>query len=217
MSPRLKKRSKRRVTLGVVAIFVGAFVLHRNRVNEQSEPTHAYLFGNDSSANLVSEELTPYLHGVASFQELCPHFYEAYHPTHRRAVLAAVSEASARFAVEDELLLAMMAAESNCKAHLRSRRGAVGLMQLMPSTAKWLGVENPFSVRENILGAAKYLAYLRNKFGGNITLAVAAYNSGPVAVKRHGALPPYPETRNYVKKVLSYYERLQGNVATKSA
>lgn len=104
-----------------------------------------------------------------------------------------------------ELLWAVIKVESNFKSNARSRAGALGLMQLMPGTARELGVSDPFDPHQNIFGGARYLRLLANRFAGDLRYTLAGYNAGPYAVKRHGGIPPYPETINYVRKVLRYY------------
>jgi len=113
-------------------------------------------------------------------------------------------EAAAKYDVPERLLKAVGKAESGFQADAVSSCGAEGIMQLMPSTASALGVENPFNPEQNIMGGAKYLSQLLSSFGGNAKLAVAAYNAGSGAVRKYGGVPPYRETQNYVKKVLGY-------------
>lgn len=132
-------------------------------------------------------------------------------------LFATLHEAATDHQVDPELLMAVMAVESRCQAKARSRAGALGLMQLMPATAKWLGVKNPLAVRDNVFGGAKYLSMLLGYFDGNVRLALAAYNSGPGTVRRVKGIPPYPETRNFVKRVLHYYEELEQAVEVESA
>ncbi len=124
------------------------------------------------------------------------------------SIFTAVNEASARYDLDHELLFAVISAESRCRKSARSSAGAMGLMQLMPITAKHLGVAEPYAVRANIMGGAKYLAELLREFNGDVELALAAYNAGPVNVKRYGGIPPFKETRGYVSKVLSVYDDL---------
>jgi soluble lytic murein transglycosylase-like protein len=113
-------------------------------------------------------------------------------------IIAAVSQAHG---VDPMLVRALIQVESNYKARARSPRGAMGLMQLMPSTAREYRVRNPFDPRSNIEAGIKHLKTLIDRFG--IELALAAYNAGEGAVKKFNGVPPYRETRNYVSKILS--------------
>lgn len=105
------------------------------------------------------------------------------------------------------LVKAIIRAESNGDRFAVSRKGAKGMMQLMPFTSKRLKVNDPFDPVENIEGGVKYMKELLGTFGGNIVHAVAAYNAGPAAVKKYGGIPPYQETRLYVKRVMNYYQK----------
>ncbi len=121
-------------------------------------------------------------------------------PLDRESFAAEVAEAAARHGVEEALIRAVMHAESNFRAGARSHKGAQGLMQLMPSTARELGVADPFDPRQNIDGGTAYLARMLQRFGDE-RLALAAYNAGPEAVERHGGVPPFAETQVYVERV----------------
>lgn len=116
---------------------------------------------------------------------------------------------SLQYGVDPALSLSVVKQESNFNKSAKSARGAVGLFQLMPSTAKSLGV-NPYYINENIIGGIKYLKSLQDKFG-SVDLVIAAYNAGPGAVKRHNGIPPYRETRSYVKKIVTHYNYLKVN------
>lgn len=109
------------------------------------------------------------------------------------------------YQLPEAFLRAVMRVESNFKPQAVSSAGAIGLMQLMPRTAESIGVRNPHDPHQNIYGGARYLRILANLFDGDIVLTLAAYNAGQGAVKRYGGVPPYPETRSYVKKVLKHY------------
>ena len=147
----------------------------------------------------------------SQLQEICPRLLgSAGSWFERKELLAAVRNSSFRFNVEPELVLAVIAAESRCASDARSRAGAQGLMQLMPKTAEWLGVENPHSVRENIDGGSKYLSSLIERFNGDLELALAAYNAGPTRVARYKRVPPFPETKSYIKRVINFYKLLKG-------
>lgn len=107
--------------------------------------------------------------------------------------------------LEAKLVLAVIAAESAFDPHAISPRNAQGLMQLMPETAARFGVRDPFDAAENIRGGTAYLQWLLEKFGGNLDLALAAYNAGEGAVLAYGAIPPYDETIEYVGRVKRFY------------
>jgi soluble lytic murein transglycosylase-like protein len=117
-----------------------------------------------------------------------------------------LAEAGARYAIPRALLKAIVLVESNFDPGAVSSKGAEGLMQLMPGTAADMGVGDSFDPRENLLGGARYLRVLANRFGGDLVLTVAAYNAGPDAVAKSGpGIPPYTETRAYVTRVLRFY------------
>jgi soluble lytic murein transglycosylase-like protein len=103
--------------------------------------------------------------------------------------------------IDPALLAGLIKQESGFNPHAGSGAGAQGLTQLMPATARGLGVTNPFDPAQSIMGGAKYLKQQLDAFGGDVTKALAAYNAGPGAVKRFGGVPPYAETQNYVRVV----------------
>ena len=116
-----------------------------------------------------------------------------------------ISRYAQRTGLAEGLVEAVIKAESNFDPNSVSPKGALGLMQLMPKTATEMGVNNPFDPEENIMGGTKYLSSLLDQFGGDLKLALAAYNAGPTTVERYQGLPPYPETKEYVSRVLSLY------------
>ncbi|GAB4420516.1 MAG: hypothetical protein OHK0032_16250 [Thermodesulfovibrionales bacterium] len=116
-----------------------------------------------------------------------------------------VKEKADKYEIDPSLVHAVIKAESNGNPHAISRKGAMGLMQLMPTTANELRVGNPFDPEENIDGGTRYLKYLIERFNGDLVLALAAYNAGPKSVEKTGSIPPYPETKHYIKRVLSHY------------
>jgi soluble lytic murein transglycosylase len=118
-----------------------------------------------------------------------------------------VRQAAERHQVDVALVKAVIRAESDFVADAVSPKGALGLMQLMPSTARLRGVARVFDPRENIDGGVRHLRYLLDRYNGNLRLALAAYNAGEGAVDRAGGIPPYPETWDYVARVLRFRDR----------
>lgn len=122
-----------------------------------------------------------------------------------------IAQASRRFKVDPSLVKALIKAESDFDNRAVSDKGAQGLMQLMPETANAMEVANPFSPEENIFGGTRYFSLLLDRFKNDKILALAAYNAGPEAVETYGGIPPFPETKSFVAKVLDYYERYRSN------
>lgn len=117
--------------------------------------------------------------------------------------------------VRPELVAAVVEAESRFKPNARSGAGAVGLMQLVPRTGRWMGARDLTNPTQNIAAGAKYLKYLNERFDGNETKVIAAYNAGEGNVKRFGGVPPFKETRNYVKKVRNYEQDYKNRVESR--
>jgi len=113
--------------------------------------------------------------------------------------------AGQKYNLSPDLLKAVAKVESTFRPHLVSKSGAMGIMQIMPGTARYLGVDDPFDPEQSIMGGARYLRENLDRFEGDIKLALAAYNAGWPAVKKHGGIPPFRETQAYVPKVLGYF------------
>lgn len=122
-----------------------------------------------------------------------------------------IAPLSAKYGVEEALVRAVIRMESGGQTGAVSPKGAMGLMQLMPGTARMLGVDDPFDPVQNIEGGIKYLSQLSDKYDGDLVKTLAAYNAGPGRVDSHGGVPPFAETQKYVKNVLSMYRRNSGS------
>jgi soluble lytic murein transglycosylase-like protein len=118
---------------------------------------------------------------------------------------------AAIFNLDDSLVRAVIKVESDYDPNALSSKGAQGLMQLIPGTARDMNVSDPFNPAQNICGGSRYLRLMLDQFGGNLEMALAAYNAGPSTVRRYGGVPPFDETRKYVKKVKKFYRHYQQN------
>ena len=116
-----------------------------------------------------------------------------------------ITQASERFGVSFSLLKAIIKAESDFDPQAVSKKGAMGLMQIMPQNFKLLGLKDPFDPTQNIHAGARYFKQLYDRFDGKLALSLAAYNAGPTAVDRYKTIPPFEETEEYVRRVLRYY------------
>jgi len=166
----------------------------------------AYQFSGDIRRLLVALKTSPVrpysAFGAVLRQSTAP--LTAPMPEHLRAIIA---DASRMHGVDPRLVAAVVKRESGYNVLASSPVGAQGLMQLMPSTSRWLGVTNPFDARQNVFAGTRYLRMLLDTFGGDLDLTLAAYNAGPGAVRRHRGVPPYRETIAYVAAVRGHYEQ----------
>ena len=116
-----------------------------------------------------------------------------------------IAEAAKKHGVSFPLVKAVIKAESDFNPRAISRKGALGLMQIMPENLERLQISDPFDPWENIMGGTRYLRMMLNRFNGKVPLSLAAYNAGPTAVDRYKSIPPFKETENYIEKVMMYY------------
>lgn len=126
----------------------------------------------------------------------------------RQKIDQSVKKAATKYRLPPNLIKGVIKVESDFRARAVSSAGAQGLMQLMPGTAKELGIKDPFDINQNIDGGSRYLRKMLDLFGGDLKLALAAYNAGPEAVKRYGGIPPYRETTLYVDRVIKFTRRV---------
>lgn len=120
-------------------------------------------------------------------------------------IMDLIDETCEKYDMDSKLVKALVKQESGFNPDAKSKAGALGLMQLMPKTAESLGVKDPMNPKDNIDGGVRYLKQMLERFNGNKILALAAYNAGPNAVSKYNGVPPYKETQNYVKSILSMY------------
>lgn len=151
------------------------------------------LLTNPQTATSVSAQISPQ-------PEL-----RGYAQASKPQILNMISQISQKHGVDEKLVKALVRQESGFNPKAKSHCGAMGLMQLMPGTAKTLGVKDAFNPVQNVDGGVRHLKWLLSKYNGNVVLALAAYNAGSGAVDKYDGIPPYKETQNYVKSILKNY------------
>jgi soluble lytic murein transglycosylase-like protein len=166
---------------------------------------------SENTLTALTNELLPN-NGLSSSQslgEIPSNMTGGETSTDATEIQSAIQNASTTYGVPANLIRAVIQQESGMDPQSVSSSGAMGLMQLMPSTAAGLGVTNPYNPVQNINGGTQYLSNLLHHFNGNTELALAAYNAGPNAVETHHGIPPYPETTAYVKQVMAYAKQFE--------
>jgi len=188
------------------------FRIRHERHETQGETTRLYL-GNDASAGFVDV-------ATAQIESYEPAPVEPSAPqptTSSRDLPSIISDASVRSQIDPDFIASVIRAESGNNPRAVSRKGAQGLMQLMPQTASTLGVRNIFDPAENVDGGVRYLRELLLQYSGDAAKALAAYNAGPQRVQQYGGVPPYRETHAYVARVITDYNRKKAAKAKSSA
>jgi soluble lytic murein transglycosylase-like protein len=172
----------------------------------RGEQGEAY-YTNVSGQNRVKVRLPVYKPEMKKRQSAMPAEPRPFAISHNIGVYEPIiAQASQIFSVDSDIVRAVIKAESNYNTRAVSPKGALGLMQLMPKTARELGVADPFDPVDNIHGGVRYLSQLLDVLNDNLPLALAAYNAGPLRVMAQRRIPAIPETRQYVDRVLSYYQ-----------
>ncbi len=205
------------ITLSVLSCLFGLWptMLHANPIYVITQSDGTIRFTNRQPPKGVSVEVFKARKGTFSFYKIKGgkvYWNEKAVKEFLRQYNDIITRASSVHNIPAHLIKAVIHAESSFNRLAISPKGAQGLMQLMPGTAQMLGVKNPFHVEENIEGGSKYLASLLRKYNGNLAYALAAYNAGEGAVERYKGIPPYSETRQYVKRVLALKDRYSSHV-----
>lgn len=204
-----------RVTLGFALVALGLVVAVTSPTRADDGVTYKYreddgtVWYTDRRPN--GDELDEYefvgYHGRPPARSSCRGLGDAERRRRIERIERPLRRLSERFGADRLVIKAMISVESCFDAEAVSRVGAQGLMQLMPETARELGVTNPFDVHANLRGGIEYFQRLRRAFPNRLEAALAAYNAGPDAVRRHGGIPPYEQTQTYVRRVLEQLEQ----------
>ena len=190
----------------------GLGIKHHGRIvirNDESSITAFSFFGNVSKA-LVSLRTSRTLRYASFGNSVYDSTAEVNTPL-PVYLTNAITDAAKKHGVDPRLLVAVARRESRFNPNAVSPVGACGIMQLMPATARYLGINNIFDARQNVFGGARYLRTLLDTFHGDLDLTLAAYNAGPGAVQKYNGVPPFRETRNYVSSIRAAYQRALQN------
>ncbi len=185
-----------------IAVMTSGKILYVDRFERVDEEVTLFLTGggevtipSDWVANIVPNEIVEDQGADPTEVRLLPHLESVITP------------AASKYDLDPNLVAAVIWAESSGDPKAVSKKGAQGLMQLMPATARELGVGNVLDPGQNVEGGSHYLRKMLDAHDGDLSLALAAYNAGPDAVRKYGGVPPYRETQNYVGKIIRVYER----------
>jgi len=170
---------------------------HYTNIREPGRRCQLVVRGSKKSKPTASAKKSPRTKSPNGSRQKDPARYSRYNNM--------IGEAARLYQLPESFIRAVMRVESDFNPTVVSRAGAMGLMQLMPRTARSMGVSDPFDARQNINGGARYLRILANRFKGDLVLTVAAYNAGEGAVEKYNGIPPYKETQRYVRRVLKHY------------
>ena len=187
-------QSFEKVLSNTTAANFGSLLLNKNSLDVNGK-----IYNNESLSNLSMSQALQNLEPENETSSINSTYAS------KSQLISMINQVSQKHGVDEKLVQALIKQESGFNPNAKSKVGAIGLMQLMPSTAKAMGVKNPYNAAQNVEGGVKYLKSMLNKYNGNIILALAAYNAGPGAVDKYSGVPPYKETENYVKNILANY------------
>ena len=190
----------RGIRLSKIVVFSTIFILIATVISVHAD---IYMYIDDNGVMHFTNAPTSNEHDYKVYIKERTAISKKFHATDKYDKL--IIQASKKYDVDSRLLKAMIKAESDFDPQAVSRKGAMGLMQIMPQNFEMLNLENPFDPWQNIRAGAQYFKKMYERFNGKLALSLAAYNAGPTAVDRYKSIPPYQETEEYVRRVLRYY------------